>query len=508
MANEYVNIKTSSLDKNVPTKETFETVFPSPNEKIITVSDWDTNTKLATIAVEGVLADEDKQLITVVPKFENREDYINAGIYCYRQAENQLSFKCEVIPTSDLYIYVILENVVYTSPTPPTPTIKIYGAEWTNNTESPVWTRTDDAVGFADPQPAVAGGTGSSPFDNIMPWSGMVRDSITNLGEFVAIPKFYYKITSYKKDGASEMTFKLQISDQQFDGSHVSPAHMDRGDGTGEKDVIYVGRYLSNLSDDGWFKSTTNVLPTTNLTYSETISDHIEINLEYLMDYATFVTIQMLYLVEFANWNSQAMIGYGCGNGSSVERTGSTDTMQYHTGTMQASRTTYGVGVQYRYIEDLWANVQCWLGGIYFINDSKYKLYVSLATSYDNFKNNDFVSDKFTYVNTNYSETTPYIVTNKLSQSVVTGFDWVLSPLTTINDETDNAYINKYICDSISLGGPSGTKMAMLSGGEFSATTENNAGQLYGLFSLNVNDLTSSSAYVGCRSIMIPIGSN
>ena len=60
------------------------------------------------------------------------------------------------------------------------------------------------------------------------------------------------------------------------------------------------------------------------------------------------------------------MIGYNCGNNNSKENTGSTDTMPYHTGTMQTSKTTYGVGVQYRYIEDPWGNVLDWCDGVTF----------------------------------------------------------------------------------------------------------------------------------------------
>ena len=73
----------------------------------------------------------------------------------------------------------------------------------------------------------------------------------------------------------------------------------------------------------------------------------------------------MLYLVEFADWNSQAKIGYGGGNNSSAENVGASDSMQYHTGTMQANRTDWGVGVQYRYIEGLWDNVYDWMDGCY-----------------------------------------------------------------------------------------------------------------------------------------------
>lgn len=73
----------------------------------------------------------------------------------------------------------------------------------------------------------------------------------------------------------------------------------------------------------------------------------------------------MLYLVEFADWNSQAKIGYGCGK-NKLENVGASDNMQYHTGTMQTNRTDYGVGVQYRNIEGLWDNVSDWMDGCHF----------------------------------------------------------------------------------------------------------------------------------------------
>ena len=506
MANEYVNIKTPNLDKNVPTKETFETVFPSPNEKILAVSDWDANTKLATITVEGVLADEDKQLITVVPKFENREDYINAGIYCYRQAENQLSFKCEVIPTSDLYIYVILENVVYTSPTPPTPTIKIYGAEWTNNTESPVWTRTDDAVGFADPQPAVAGGTGSSPFDNIMPWSGMVRHTDDTAGEMVAIPKFYYKITR-EYGGKPNATIKIQISDQQFDGSHVSPAHMDRGDGKGERNIVYVGRYHCHREPASYYKSVTNVLPTASQPYVTMIADHSKSKGIYCFDYATLVTIQMLYLVEFANWNSQAMIGYGGTEDGTISQTGSTDTMQYHTGTMQASRTTYGTGIQYRYIEDLWANLITVIGNTYITlgdTNDKNKLFISLNLNNYNTSDNGFATNA-TLVTNDLRNTNELNTIIALDQSTVDNFDWVLyGSLGTLLDYDADNLIPVYTCDKniiYNSSNSTSTKQIVVTGGSDAV-----GGQKYGLFYFQnaTIDNIDSYNYYGCRNVLLP----
>ena len=77
-------------------------------------------------------------------------------------------------------------------------------------------------------------------------------------------------------------------------------------------------------------------------------------------------TIKMLYLVEFADWNSQDTIGYGCESnvvGTSIN--GLTDNMRYHTGTNVSSRTSYGA-VQYRNIEGLWSGVYDWVDGCYY----------------------------------------------------------------------------------------------------------------------------------------------
>ena len=233
----------------------------------------------------------------------------------------------------------------------------VYGVDFTNMATTSKCTRTDDAANFADPQPAVAGGTGSSPFDNIMPWSGMVRSTDPNAGEVVAIPKFYFK---WETDGTKATGLKISMT--KLNGFKTSPAHMDRGDGKGERDVIYVGRYHSCDTN----KSTTGQMPKTNITRSaaRTAAHSLGSNI-WQFDFATRVTIWMLYLVEFADWNSQAKIGYGCGNNEDKEKVGASDSMKYHTGTMQDDRTTYGVGVQYRYIEGFWDNVYDWMDGCY-----------------------------------------------------------------------------------------------------------------------------------------------
>lgn len=230
----------------------------------------------------------------------------------------------------------------------------IYGASW-DGTSTTKWSRTDEAADFTDPVPYVAGASSyGSPFDNLQPWAGMVKSERTG-GTMVAIPKFWYKL---EQNGAG-MT--IQIAERAVEGYSVSPAHMDRGDGHGERDVVYIGRYHCN----GTYKSGTGS-PRANMTRSSARSGiHNLGSTIWQSDFAMRFTLWLLYIVEFADWNSQAKIGYGCGNNSSPQPMGYTDSMPYHTGTTQSSRTTYGCGTQYRNIEGLWDNVLDWCDGCY-----------------------------------------------------------------------------------------------------------------------------------------------
>lgn len=231
----------------------------------------------------------------------------------------------------------------------------IYGAEW-DGTSTTKWARTDESAGFSKPVPYVSGATRySSPFDALQPWAGMVKIERTG-GTMVAIPKFWYKL---EQNGAG---LKIQIADAKIDGFATSPAHMDRGDGKGERDVVYIGRY--HCGSD--YKSKTGVIPKTEITRSVARSGiHALGDTIWQNDFAMRFTIWLLYIVEFADWNSQSTIGYGTGDNVSAQKMGYTNSMPYHTGTTQPDQDAYGIGTQYRNIEGLWDNVYDWCDGCY-----------------------------------------------------------------------------------------------------------------------------------------------
>ena len=231
----------------------------------------------------------------------------------------------------------------------------IYGVQWDGSSTTAL-TRTDDAALFADPVPAVGTGSGSSPFDSCLPWSGMAKVTDGN-NVLVAIPKFWVKVT--------HSPFKVQIANQATDGFQVSPAHRDRGDGVGERDVVYIGRYECNssyYSKTGQSPKVSTDLPTFRSGIKALGTGY------YQADYALQLTLWYLYLVEFADWNGQSKIGLGNVDSGAVINTGGTDSMTYHTG--RASGTDGNAAIQYRYIENLWGNAREWRDGIIFSGEN------------------------------------------------------------------------------------------------------------------------------------------
>ena len=268
-----------------------------------------------------------------------------------------------------------------TASTTITVTAAIYGVKW-NKSSTTKFTRTDAAANFAAPKPAVGSGSGSSPFDNIMPWSGMKKETIDG-NVLVKIPKFYIKVDNT----SSNLGIQISMSSHGSDW-HVSPAHADRGDGKGERDYIWVGRYTCNNS----YKSATGASSVVNITRATARSNIASKNSNcYQYDYSTMLTIWYLYLVEFADWNSQSVIGIGITSSGSASNSGATDIMTYHTGTAGSSRTS-SAAVQYRWIENLWGNIYQWVDGIYFKTANVY--HIANPSKYSDSANGTLLSCK------------------------------------------------------------------------------------------------------------------
>lgn len=341
----------------------------------------------------------------------------------------------------------------------------IYGVIW-DGSSTTKWSRTDSSASFTDPVPAVNNGSGSSPFDTLQPWAGMVKDTSDGAaGVLVKIPKFWYKWTK------SGNTLKLQIADGQVDGFNVSPAHANRGDGKGERDFVYVGRYHCTSS----YKSTTGAAQNTRVTRSAMRRGiHNLGSTIWQFDYAMRVTIQMLYLVEFADWNSQDKIGYGCSANGSKENNGKTDAMQYHTGTTAENRTTYGY-TQYRNIEGLWDNVYDWMDGCYYNNGG-----LNIIMNPANFS--DSSGGTLIGIPSNGHP-------SAIAVAAASGLEWAIYPNAASGSKstyvTDDWYYDA-------------SKPCLYCGGSYDKIQE------HGLFYVSYYGASNAAPYIGCRLQKLP----
>lgn len=228
-----------------------------------------------------------------------------------------------------------------------------------------------------EPNAALSTGTGSSPFDSFMPWAGMEEYNIINSAvaykqgdtgfsrsdydTMVYIPEFYYAVID---DAASSKRY-FYVADRASEG-------FERHPGSGR----YVGKYNTMAG----YYSKTGSAPLVRIDRATARTNSVAKGTGwYQYDYASWCAIWLLYIVEFANWDSQSVMGIGCVGLPAVSNNGTSDSMNYHTGTAASSRAAAG-GVQYRHIENPWGNVCDWVDGINFDNGAVY-----ICTNTDNY---------------------------------------------------------------------------------------------------------------------------
>lgn len=91
------------------TKRYVDAFKPKSTLVTLPLSAWSNNTQ--TVTVPGVLADESKQLIQPMPTIADQAVYSAAGISCTGQAANKLTFKAQTVPTEDVQVYVVIQEV-------------------------------------------------------------------------------------------------------------------------------------------------------------------------------------------------------------------------------------------------------------------------------------------------------------------------------------------------------------------------------------------------------------
>ena len=235
--------------------------------------------------------------------------------------------------------------------------VRIFGISRDITATSPAWARTDMAIGMTA-KASVGTVAGKSDFDNEMPWKGIVRQHIGS-DMMVKIPKFYYQRT---RSGTIE---HIRIADKPESGFKVHPLFTHNGK---ESEYAYIGAYKTSSNN----RSVSGASPQVNQTRAVMRNNAKSKGAGWsLMDVAALSAIQMLMLVEYADNNTQKVIGRGyCDGNSGALQTGSCNNVPGLTG--RPAGTDGKVDVIYRGIEGIWGNVWEWVDGVNFNNGTYY----------------------------------------------------------------------------------------------------------------------------------------
>ena len=156
------------------------------------------------------------------------------------------------------------------------------------------------------------------------------------------LTKFWYK--RVQENGYE----KVYIADAEYeDFEHSELFYIGRYTATGSKTAITTKSGVTNL---------VNISMTDFRTNAKKIGNNWG-----AMDIWRWSMLQMLYLVEYADYDSQAKLGYGNCSTSAAINTGSCDALGMKSGCIKNDKKS---GVIYRGVENIFSNIYQWLDGI------------------------------------------------------------------------------------------------------------------------------------------------
>jgi hypothetical protein len=281
-----------------------------------------------------------------------------------------------------------------------------YGLEWNKTTNT--YKRLGGAVDLVAQASTPTNRTPQNDFNNIYPWSDIKRCNLADdgtvndyLGDLdyaedgsngqvmVEFPKFYSRY-EYTTNSNADRIIRWYVSENEISGfTTLDKAFIRNGN---NNDYYYMAAFegvaydvsaTDYITDDAQvvdFTATTGdilssiagVKPLSGLTQSATLPNCRNLAKNrgtswQLQDFYGSTMVQLLLLVEYANFNSQSVIGAGItgkasGAGNESENTGATSFLGNVTG--RADGTDNLSAISYRGVENFWGNIWSWIDGI------------------------------------------------------------------------------------------------------------------------------------------------
>ena len=264
--------------------------------------------------------------------------------------------------------------------------IYTYGVKRDTNSTSPAWERINDSVGLVANAVTEDNTDPRNDFDNIYPWSDMKSynyDANTknvtawygdsnfafdgSNGEVLTyIPGFYYK-----REVVDGVEYQYISKYEQEGYSYSEPFSVGRYKMSGGADSGgTIGNVFTGKSISGVYPSGSANLPTFRESASKLGTDFS------ILDYHYFV-LQMLYLIEYADYDSQSVLGKGVTKNYEGHHyygeiiMGGTDSLGMKSGCLVNDGKHSMI---YRGIEDIYGNNWDFLDGI---NIKDYQAYIN-----------------------------------------------------------------------------------------------------------------------------------
>ena len=261
---------------------------------------------------------------------------------------------------------------------------KVYGIRrsLTSNT-SPAWERIEDSVGLV--ANATKNGIAvTNNFDNIYPWSDIITYNYDITAQAITA---YYGDPTFKFNGSNgevltripEFYYKRYVANN-YEYILISK---EKKDGYIKSEQFSVGRYTysgsaSRVYSRSGYEPFRNYNITNARAYARALGDGFG-----QMDWHYFI-IQMLYLVEYANYDCQTTLGQGrtASSNTTPNNSGGCDSLGMRSGCL-GNDGTYSV--IYRGIEDPYGNIWQFIDGINIQNHKPYICYDANKYAVDTF---------------------------------------------------------------------------------------------------------------------------
>lgn len=180
-----------------------------------------------------------------------------------------------------------------------------------NDNTSPAWERIGDSIGLVA-KATKNGETVQNDFDSRYPWSEIISYNYDVIKKKI---NAYYGDPTFKFDGTNgevltripEFYWKREIING-YEYIYIADYAIT---GFNKSEEFSVGRYDACIDEDGKLHSYSGYSPSTNKNITQHRDAAKLLSDEFCMiDYRYFM-LQMLYLVEYANYNSQSQLGNG-----------------------------------------------------------------------------------------------------------------------------------------------------------------------------------------------------